>query len=43
MSWNVPLFAKTDPSDVEENDDESEIIIEKSQEKIALEHKLTKC
>ena len=34
-----PMFAKTDPSDVEENDDESEIIIEKSQEKIPLEDK----
>ena len=34
-----PLSCVTDPIDVEENDDESEIIIEKSQEKIPLEDK----
>ena len=34
-----PLSKKTDHSDIEENDDESETIIEKSQEKIPLEDK----
>ena len=34
-----PLSKKTDHSDIEENDDESETVIEKSQEKIPLEDK----